>query len=525
MKSPQQLKAEELALTGDGQTTSDQFFRTDHLMDTIGGRTARGGAVTMVSHGLKFAVSIVATAILARLLRPQDYGLIGMVAVATNFIVMFKDLGLSLATVQKSEISSRQISTLFWVNLSLSVLTMIIMIMLAPAVSWFYGDSRLTLITIVSAIGFLIGGLTVQHEALLKRQMRFMALSAVALAAMIVGYTVGIAFAWYGFGYWSLVFSQLALLATDAILVWMICGWRPGLPRRDTGVRSMLSFGGNITAYGTVNYFSKNADNLLIGRFFGPQQLGLYNKAAQLVGLPTDQVHEPVMAVTVPALSRLADSPERYRKAYLRIMEKVLMLVMPAVALLIVASDWIVSIVLGSQWKEAAPILVFMGIAGLFQPVINTAGSVLVTQGRGRHLLYWSLISSPLSIISIIAGLPWGATGVAASYSLTRVFITNPLMYWFVGRSGPVRTIDFYRLLAPFSLASGVGILACMVFRRFFSMSNPVLGVAACFSLIAGANLLVLLATPSGRAALLDIKNSLLLLRPVRPEAALEAQS
>src|SRR6266550_4509535 len=388
-----------------GSNRSERFFRTDHLMDSLGGRTARGGVVTMASHGMKFAISIVATAVLARLLSPQDYGLIGMVAVATNFIVMFKDLGLATATVQKSEITSEQISTLFWVNLTLSVITMLVMILLAPAISWFYGDSRLTMIAIVSAIGFLIGGLTVQHEALLKRQMRFMALSAVALAAMVGGYVVGVVFAWYGFGYWSLVYSQLALLTIDAVLVWTLCGWRPGLPKRNTGVRSMLSFGGNITGYGTVNYFSKNADNLLIGRFFGPRQLGLYNKAAQLVGLPTDQVHEPVMAVTVPALSRLADSPERYRKAYLRIMEKVLMLVMPAVALLIVSSDWIVSIVLGAQWKEAGPILVFMSIAGLFQPVINTAGSVLVTQGRGRHLLYWSLISSPLSILSIMAGL------------------------------------------------------------------------------------------------------------------------
>lgn len=524
MKSPEESSAKGSTSTPAERDASERFFRTDHLMDSIGGRTARGGIVTMASHGLKFAISIIATAILARLLSPNDYGLIGMVAVATNFVVMFKDMGLEVATVQKAEISSRQISTLFWVNLTLSLGTMIVLMLLAPAVSWFYGDSRLTLITIASATGFVIGGLTVQHEALLKRQMRFMVLSAIALVAMLVGYLVGIAFAWNGFGFWSLVYSQLAVLATNAILVWVACGWRPSLPSRDTGVRSMLSFGGNITAYGAVNYFSKNADSLLIGRFWGAQPLGLYNKAAQLVGLPTDQVHEPVMAVAVPALSRLADAPERYRKAYLRIMEKVLMLVMPAVALLIVSSDWIISIVLGSQWKDAGTILVFMSIAGLFQPIMNTAGSVLVTQGRGRHLFYWSLISSPLSLLSILAGLPWGATGVAASYSLTRVFITNPLMYWFVGRTGPVRTMDFYRLLAPFVAASAIGILACLGFRHFFKVGFPVLGVAVCFCLIAAANLVVLSLTSSGRAALSDIKNSLLLLRPVRGKVALEAR-
>ena len=152
----------------------------------------------MASHGVKFAIGIVATAILARLLSPQDYGLIGMVAVATNFVAMFKDLGLSHATVQRAEISSQQMSTLFWVNITLSVVTMLLMILLAPAVAWFYGDQRLTMITIVSASGFMLGGLTVQHEALLKRQMRFMTLSAIAFGSMVVGYSVGIAFAWSG---------------------------------------------------------------------------------------------------------------------------------------------------------------------------------------------------------------------------------------------------------------------------------------------------------------------------------------
>lgn len=503
--------------------SSERFFRTEHLMDTIGGRTARGGAVTMLSHGVKFAISIAATAILARLLTPQDYGLIGMVAVATNFVAMFKDLGLSLATVQRSEISEEQISTLFWVNLTLSLASMIFMIMMSPVVSWFYGDSRVTMITIVSASGFIVGGLTVQHEALLKRQMRFMTLSAIAVASMVIGYAVGIAFAWYGARFWALVFSQLGLLITNAILVWIACRWRPGLPKRNSGIRSMLNFGGNITGYATINYFSKNADNLLIGRAWGPQQLGLYNKAAQLVGLPTDQINEPLTSIAIPALSRLADSPERYRKAYLRIMEKVLMLVMPGVAVIIVSSDWIISVVLGSQWTGAGSILVFMSIAGLFQPIMNTGGWLLVTQGRGRHMLYWSLINAPISVLSIAIGLPWGATGVAASYSLSRVFITNPLLYWFVGRSGPVRTGDFYRLLAPFTLASLLGISSCILFRHFFNIGNPVLGISACAGLIVAAMLLVLSLMPSGRSALRDVRETLLLLRPVKPGAPLEA--
>jgi len=398
---------------------------------------------------------------------------------------------------------------------------MFLMAILAPLVAWFYGDSRLTLITILSASGFLLGGLSVQHEALLKRQMRFATLSAIAVASMIVGYIVGIGFAWRGFGFWSLVLSQLALLLTNTTLVWITCHWLPGLPSRNSGVRSMLNFGGNITGYATVNYFSKNADTVLLGRFWGAQPLGLYNKAAQLVGLPTDQINEPLASVAIPALSRLADDPERYRKAYFRIMEKVLMLVMPAVALLIVASDSLIALVLGPQWVDAGPVLVFMSLAGLVQPLIATVGWLLVTQGRGRDMFRWSLINAPVSVVSILAGLPWGVSGVALSYSLSRIFVTAPLMYWFVGRTGPIRTKDFYKLMTPFAAGSLVGICACILFRQLVPVVNPIWQLTAYSCVLAATNFLVLSAIPSGRSALGDIKNSISLLRPTRPAAVI----
>ena len=131
---------------------SQEYFDTEHLTAALGSRTARGGVVTIVSHGLKFALSILATAVLARLLTPQDYGLVGMVAVFTGFVAMFKDLGLSLATVQRAEISYDQISTLFWVNVTLSVAITLLMVLLAPLIGWFYGEPRLTMITIVMSL-------------------------------------------------------------------------------------------------------------------------------------------------------------------------------------------------------------------------------------------------------------------------------------------------------------------------------------------------------------------------------------
>lgn len=493
-------------------TSGDQYFRTDHLRANLGGRTARGGVVAMLSQGFKFVITIAATSVMARLLTPSDYGLIGMVAFVTGFVSMYKDLGLSAATIQKSEISSEQISTLFWVNVLLSLGITLFTAAISPLVAWFYGEPRLTLITVVTAVGFVISGLAVQHEALLRRQMRYFALASIGVTSLLMGYLVGIVLAWKGFSYWALVASQLAVATTTTLLTIVFCRWLPGLPKRNTGVRSMVRFGSNLTGFTTINYFSRNLDNLLIGRVWGAQQLGLYTRAYQLMGLPIDQINEPISSVAVPSLSRLTDSPESYRRAYLRMLEKVALLTMPCVVLMIASSDWIIRIVLGPQWTATTRIFVLLGITGLFQPIANTTGWLLISQGRTNHLLQWGFISGPLIMGSIVVGLPWGAVGVAASYAFTRVCIVDPLLYWFVGRQGPVRTMDFYRTIAPFVLASVSALLVALAFRRWSGHGSGVWTILMCGIIVAVMTFLTLAVLPAGRQALYDVKNSSLLL-------------
>jgi PST family polysaccharide transporter len=488
------------------------YLDTDHLKTGLGGRAARGGVIAIVSQGLRFLITIAATSVMARLLTPQDYGLIGMVAFVTAFVSMYKDLGLAAATIQRPEISLDQISTLFWTNVSLSVAVCIFTAAIAPLVSWFYSEPRLTAITVVTAVGFIISGMAVQHEALLRRQMRYFALAAIGLISLVVGYVVAILMAWKGFHYWALVGSQLALAFTGTVITWTVCRWRPGMPKKDTGVRSMLRFGGNLTGFSTINFFSRNLDNLLIGRVWGAQQLGIYSRAYQLMMLPIDQINEPITSVAIPSLSRLVDSDVAYRRAYLRMLEKVALLTMPCVVLLVVTSDWIIHIVLGSQWVGAIRIFVLLGITALFQPIANTTGWLLISQGRTNHMLQWGLISGPITMASIFAGLPWGAVGVAASYAFTTVCVVHPLLYWFVGRRGPVRTIDFYRTMAPFVLSSMCALMGALAFRRWSSVNSGFWTISVCFIITAVTTILVLAIIPAGRGALCDVKNSALLL-------------
>jgi len=421
---------------------------------------------------------------------------------------MYKDLGLSAATIQRSEISSEQISTLFWVNVFLSLVITLITVAIAPLVAWFYKEPRLTWVTILSSCGFLISGFAVQHEALLRRQMRYVVLAVVSLCSVVTGYAVGIVMALRGFSYWALVGSQLAVAISGTTLTLVLCRWMPNLPRRDTGVRSMIRFGGNLTGFTTINYFSRNLDNLLIGRFVGAQQLGLYSRAYQLMGLPIEQINEPITSVAMPALSRLTDDPEIYRKAYLRMLEKIALVTMPVVVMMIATSDWIIRIILGPQWNGAVRIFVLLGVSALFQPVANTTGWLLVSQGRTNDMLKWGLISGPIIITSFLVGLPWGAPGVAASYALTRVCVVDPLLYWFVGRKGPVRTKDFYKTMVPFVLSSITALVATLAFRKWGGIESGFWTITLSMVITIVMTLLTLASVPSGRAALLDVKKA-----------------
>ncbi len=179
-------------------------FDTANLTKDLARRTIRGGAVTLTAQGAKFVLRMGSMAVLARLLTPADFGVIAMVTVITGFVEMFKDAGLSTATVQRATITHAQISTLFWINVALSVGVTATVAGLAPAIAWFYDDPRLTAVTLTLAGTMIFGGLAVQPQALLRRQMQFGRLATIEIASLVAGIGTACAMAVQGFGYWGL---------------------------------------------------------------------------------------------------------------------------------------------------------------------------------------------------------------------------------------------------------------------------------------------------------------------------------
>ncbi len=424
----------------------DDYLHTDTV--ELGINSIRGSILTATAQGIIFCLNLGRVAILARLLTPDDFGLVGMVTVVTGFVVLFKDAGLSLATVQRKEITHEQISNLFWANVALSLVCMMVVAASAPLVTWFYGRQELLGITIVLAGAFVLSGVVVQHQALLQRRMQFGRLVLIRVVGQAMAALSAIAMAWFGFRYWALVGSQYVSGLCCIVGCFVACPWRPSWLYRNSGVRGMLAFGKNLTGFNVVNYFARNGDNLLIGKFCGGVELGLYSRAYSLLMLPLSQVNAPISAVAIPALSRLQDDSSRYRHYYFSAIHLICAISMPLVALLVALSDNVILIVLGPQWTEATTVFLWLAIAGLVQSIYNTSGWLFVSQNRTAEMFRWGVVNSCVLVFCFVVGLQWGIRGVAACYAIGCVCFSVPSVFWVIGRAGPIRARDFYRQMA-----------------------------------------------------------------------------
>ena len=441
------------------QKSPDRYLKTDHLKADLKSRSIKGGAITIIGQALRFTLRMGSTIILARLLTPFDYGLIGMVAVVVNFVALFKDLGLSVATIQRAELNHQQVSTMFWINVGVGLTIVVLTIALSPAIAWFYQEPRLIPITIVLASGMLLGGLSVQHEALLKRQMRFGQLALIEISSMFVGSVAAIISAWYGAGYWALVILQLSGQLTILVGVWLMCGWRPGFPKWDSSIRPMLAIGGNYTGFTILHYFSTNFDNILIGSSLGPRPLGLYDKAYQLLLLPLRQINIPIRNVAIPTLSSLHTEPVRYKVYYHKALLLMTTFGMPLVVFTFVVADQLVPLLLGEQWADVVPIFRVLGLAAFLSTFNMAAGWVFISFGRTDRQFRWGIIASIITTLSFVIGIRWGAIGVAAGFSISRLII-QPLELIYCYRGLPLQIEDLLRTLSLPSFASiGAGLL------------------------------------------------------------------
>src|SRR4029077_5133187 len=423
-------------------------------MQNLKEKTIRSGLVRLVAQGADFALRMGSLMVLARLLGPKDFGLVGMATAFTGVLTVFRDFGLSAAAIQRPSVTHEQTSTLFWINVFVGCVLGLLTLAIAPVVGAFYHEPRLVGVTAALASSFFFNAAGVQHGALLQRQMRFTALAVISIISLIVSTAIGISSAMAGYGYWALVAMTLAAPISNTLGVWLATAWIPGRPRRRGGIRSMMHFGGTFPLNGLVIYIASNFEKVLLGRFWGADALGIYGRAYQLINIPTSNLNSAAGEVAFSALSRLQDDPGRLKSYFLKGYSVVLAMTTPmTVACALFADDMIV-VFLGPKWKDTAAIFRLLAPTNLVFGMANPLSWLVMSLGLVRRTLKMGLVIAPILVLAYVMGLPYGPKGVALAYSATMLLWVIPVIAWSV--HGTVISLRDVLLAASRPMASSI---------------------------------------------------------------------
>lgn len=382
-------------------------------------------------------VQFTLTVVLARLLSPHEYGLMAMAMVFTGFAGMLAEAGFNAALVQRKELSEAHIHTVFWITLSSGVLLAGITIALSPWLAEFFKAPTLKLIFPVIALNFIFGGIGNVPSALLQRRMQFRAIAKIDVSALVISGIVGVMMALGGAGVWSLVAQSLtSSLLIGAFRCWSV-RWLPKLIFSWTALKDIWAFTGHLYGFNFINYWARNADNLLIGKFFGAPALGAYSRAYALMLLPITQVSSVVTQVIFPAFSSIQDDKPRVKRIYLRAIGIVTLVTFPIMFGLAVVAQPFVETLYGSKWNEVSPLLQILALVGAMQVLINSSGWIFLSQGRTDVLLRWGICLALLVVTSFVVGVILGSVReMALCYA-----IANGL-FLFPGMAVVARLID-----------------------------------------------------------------------------------
>lgn len=449
----------------------DQYVQAKTDSAQLSRQSIASGLITFAAQPIKLIMGIGATAILARLVTPADFGLVAMISPLVLLVDSLSNFGLETATIQQQNLSHQQASLAFWFSLKINAAVIALMIAMGPVLAWFYQQQALSQITVVMAIGAFSLCLSFQHKALLQRQMKFGLLTSIELIAIALSTLCAIAAAWQDLGYWALVLQIVVMQVVQSIAYWTTCRWRPSPPASkkqlekqlekhpEDSIRSMFSYGANLTGFRFITRISMQIDRILVGYISGATALGFYDVAYRWAYFPFIQIYAPLFDVVVSSLSRTYNNPTTYRKYARWSLTLLFSLCMPALALLYVTAQDVLLILLGKQWLTAIPIFQLLLIAVFVSTLSRVTKWLYISSGQTKRQLRWGLIQTPITIAAVAIGAHWGAYGIAAGYTIGICALTYPAVIVCL-KDSPLTLADFFIAVWPAATASVLSALA-----------------------------------------------------------------
>ncbi|MBV8866683.1 MAG: MOP flippase family protein, partial [Acidobacteriaceae bacterium] len=414
---------------------------------------AAWSAVARISLQLLYFVNV---AILARKLNPESYGLMNMTQIVVGLVSLFRDIGIGSAVIQKRDIDDNFLSSLSWVATGLGCIATLACIVIAPVTATLYRQPLVASMLRALALSFAISSITTVHEAMLNRQMAFREIAIVEIVSAVLSLIVAIVFAYSGQGVWSLVAASLTTSLISSIGFLLCYRWIPAFHFSWKHVRSVTGFGMNLSGFNLFNYFARNADNVLIGRYLGTASLGFYQFAYTVMLYPVQNVAQLLGRVLFPAFSEIQHDRPRFRRAYARSCAIIALISFPLLAGVAALAKPFVLVWMGPKWLPVAALIAILAPVGMFQAVGTTVGQIYMATGRTDLMFRWGLFASPITVLSFVVGLPWGVKGVAISYAVSTVLIAYPV-FLIPARLIDLHLFDLWREVQPIALAT-----ACM---------------------------------------------------------------
>jgi len=394
-------------------------------------------------------VSLGVTLVMARLLSPEDYGLMAMAMVLVGFIGFFNEVGIGSAIVQKPVLEEEEVNGCFSFSMLASILLFGFTALLSMPAARFFGNPALQPMVVALATTFILGALGTVPTAFLRKNMHFKAIAGINIAALMLQSGIALALAWTGHGAWSLVWGFVASSLFQSLGAFWLSGWRPSSLRGLRAALDLVRYGLHITMTRIFWYLYSNADRVVVGRLLGDRQLGIYDMALSLATLPTSQVTTLVTNVSSPLFARLQQDLPQLRNFILHFTRGVAYVTYPALIGMLVCSHELIAVLLGDKWSATLVPFGALCVMGLVRSVDPLLSQALISTGHAKRLTGYTLLCGIVMTLSITAGAAAdGLRGVSIAWSIVYPLLSVRLLY-LVSRATGLRMRDYYRCLAP----------------------------------------------------------------------------
>ena len=371
-------------------------------------KTVKGVAWSGVDNVAQHVVSFIVSIVLARLLSPDDYGLIGIIAIFTAICTALIGGGFGAALIRKQDVLDEDYSTAFWVNMCMSLLLYVVIFFCSPLIAHFFGRDELVALTRVSSLGIIIVALAMVQQTRLNKRIDFKTQTKITLIAAIASGIVGIGMALLGYGVWSLVAQGLAIQILRTVLLWFYNHWIPRLQFSKKSFHEMFGFGWKLVVSSLLDTIWKELYQIIVGKFYSPATLGQYTRAKGFSQLFSSNLTTVVQRVTYPVLSNIQDDTPRMVDAYRRIIKTTTFITAICMIVLGAISEPLLYCLIGPKWHEAALYLPLICISASLYPLHAINLNMLQVQGRSDLFLGLEIVKKVIYLVPLFIGASIG---------------------------------------------------------------------------------------------------------------------